>query len=124
MKLNNQLADKVRSSEHLRTQREEYYHAAHSRRRQTIRRVTGIILLVCVIIISYKLVRLHFIKEQIATVQTSVTKVDKNNKRLKKQVKLLHDDDYLQQLIRDKYMYTKKGEVVYNLPNSDSSSEN
>ena len=123
MKLNNQLADKVRSTENLRTQRERYYHNAHSKRRQYIRRVTGVILLICAITISYKMVKLHFINEQIATVQTSVTKAKKKNQSLKKQVKLLHDDDYLQQLIRDKYMYTKKGEVVYNLPNSDPDSQ-
>jgi cell division protein DivIC len=67
-------------------------------------------------------VQLHEIKTHIATVEQTITKSETVNKSLQKKVDLLHDDNYLQQLIRDKYMYTKKGEVVYNLPSSDPDS--
>lgn len=38
------------------------------------------------------------------------------SKELKEEVKNLHSDTYLQKYIRDKYMYTKDGELVFNLP--------
>ncbi|MCK8625143.1 FtsB family cell division protein [Apilactobacillus xinyiensis] len=39
---------------------------------------------------------------------------EKKNLRLK--VKQLYNNDYLEQLIRERYYYTKKGETVYSLP--------
>lgn len=41
-------------------------------------------------------------------------KAERSNLRLK--VKQLYNNDYLEQLIRERYYYTKKGETVYSLP--------
>ncbi len=35
-------------------------------------------------------------------------------KKLTKEISALHDKDYLTQLIRSKYNYSKKGEIIYN----------
>jgi cell division protein DivIC len=44
-------------------------------------------------------------------------KIQNDNKALKVKVKQMNDEQYLEKLIRSKYLYTKKGETVYNLPN-------
>ncbi|KAA8440376.1 septum formation initiator family protein [Weissella paramesenteroides] len=36
---------------------------------------------------------------------------------LKQEVKDLGDNSYLEKLVREKYMYTKNGETVFNIPN-------
>ncbi len=43
-------------------------------------------------------------------------KIQDNNAELKDKVKQMNDENYLEKLIRSKYLYTKKGETVYNLP--------
>ncbi|MGO2517479.1 MAG: FtsB family cell division protein, partial [Leuconostoc falkenbergense] len=40
----------------------------------------------------------------------------KTNKQLATNVKRLKNPTYLQQLLRDKYGYSKAGEIIYNLP--------
>lgn len=55
-----------------------------------------------------------------ASVRTSKTQLARQKeigKDLKQEKKQLHNPDYLQQIIRSKYNYTKKGETVYNLDN-------
>lgn len=47
----------------------------------------------------------------------ALTNAKKTNTDLKQEVKDLHDDSYLQKLIREKYMYTKDNEIVFNMPN-------
>lgn len=55
-----------------------------------------------------------------ASIQTSKTQLARQKdigKDLKQEKKQLRNPDYLQQIIRSKYNYTKKGETVYNLDN-------
>lgn len=123
IKLNTNYAQSVRKAAGANSNREAYYRRIHYRRRRNIRLITVAVLLICMFSIGYKLVRLHEVNQQIATIDNSVVKAKSTNQGLQKQVDLLHDDNYLQELIRDKYMYTKKGEVVYNLPTTDPNSE-
>lgn len=46
----------------------------------------------------------------LATAKTS-------HSNLKQEVRDLDDDSYLEKLVREKYMYTKDGETVFNIPN-------
>lgn len=63
------------------------------------------------------LIALHNVrKENYETVQ-KLKRERKQNKRLKQEEKQLHNSDYLGQLIRAKYLYSKNGELIYNLPN-------
>ncbi|MDN6712837.1 MAG: septum formation initiator family protein, partial [Lacticaseibacillus paracasei] len=39
-----------------------------------------------------------------------------NKSALKVQVDQLHNDDYTAKLIREKYLYSKQGEIIFNLP--------
>lgn len=63
---------------------------------------------------------LHSVNNQITTKQTKLKQAQSKNSSLKKEVKLLNNDDYLQKVIRSKYYYAKSGETVYSLPTSDS----
>lgn len=117
--LNTDFKQAVRAMENGNTQRERYFRKVRARRRKLIRLVTTVILAVCLLTIGYRVVQYQIIKQQIAEVNVQKIKATNDNKNLKSQVTALHDPVYLQQLIREKYMYTKQGEQVYNLPASD-----
>ena len=52
--------------------------------------------------------------------QDRLTAVQKTNSDLKSSRKRLDDPTYLQQILRDKYGYTKQGEIIYNLPSDNN----
>lgn len=54
---------------------------------------------------------------QIARKQKNLANQKANNKKLKSQVSQLNDKSYVEQIIRDRYYYTKPGETVYSFPN-------
>lgn len=119
IKLNPDFKQTVHKSEKAHQQREAYFAKIHARRRKIIRIVTLGILIVCGLTVGYRLVQYQLIRNQIADVNVQKARVMNENKKLKGQVSQLHDSDYIQQLIREKYMYTKQGEQVYNLPAND-----
>lgn len=49
-------------------------------------------------------------------VEQQVEKAKSENKRLVKLKNNLQNEDYVEQYVRQHYMYTKKGEVIFNLP--------
>ncbi|MHA8137864.1 FtsB family cell division protein [Lactobacillaceae bacterium Scapto_B20] len=57
------------------------------------------------------------VQKQIRTSKQSLATAKVTNEKLKLNVKQLNNAEYVQQLIRDKYYYTKSGETVYSLPN-------
>ncbi|GAD17550.1 FtsB family cell division protein [Lentilactobacillus otakiensis] len=54
---------------------------------------------------------------QIAREQKDLKQQKVANKQLKAQVSQLNDKSYVEQIIRDRYYYTKPGETVYSFPN-------
>jgi cell division protein DivIC len=54
---------------------------------------------------------------QISKQKQKVKKEQVNHKRLTARVSQLNDKDYVEQLIRARYYYTKPGETVYSFPN-------
>ncbi|MHA8110670.1 FtsB family cell division protein [Lactobacillaceae bacterium Melli_B4] len=57
------------------------------------------------------------VQRQIQTSKQTLATAKLTNEKLKLNVKQLNNTEYVQQLIRDKYYYTKSGETVYSLPN-------
>ncbi|UQS87476.1 septum formation initiator family protein [Nicoliella spurrieriana] len=57
------------------------------------------------------------IQKQTAVSKKTLATARAHNQELKLDVKQLNNSEYVQQLIRDKYYYTKSGETVYSLPN-------
>ncbi|KRM56436.1 FtsB family cell division protein [Secundilactobacillus malefermentans] len=66
--------------------------------------------------IIYSKVNLHSVQTQVVTSKKQLAKQKKDNSKLTEEVKLLHNNDYMQKLIRAKYFYTKPGETVYSFP--------
>jgi cell division protein DivIC len=57
---------------------------------------------------------------QVEQGQTKLQNQKATEKDLKIQLNQLQDTTYLEKYVRDKYMYTKPGEQVYNLPVNDT----
>ena len=53
------------------------------------------------------------VNRNIAKANVTLSQKRQTNRKLKKQVKKLHDPDYLQEVIREKYNYAKDGETIY-----------
>ncbi|MFD1317795.1 FtsB family cell division protein [Loigolactobacillus zhaoyuanensis] len=53
---------------------------------------------------------------QVTTKQTELKKTKAEQRQLKLQTEQLQNDDYLQQVIRQKYYYSKNNETIYSLP--------
>lgn len=76
--------------------------------------------LVVILFMSFKIVSTKLQAQKVSNDQVRThqqlksTQVD--NKKLKQNIKQLHNNDYIQKVIREKYYYTKPGETVYSLP--------
>ena len=93
------------------------------RRRVHIRRFERIVaaFLLIFLFLGFQIVRSRHALAKVNTNihQTEVQLVDQKarGRELNQQVKQLHDPEYIQQVIRSKYNYSKQGETVYNLDN-------
>ncbi|WP_125768310.1 FtsB family cell division protein [Lapidilactobacillus wuchangensis] len=56
------------------------------------------------------------LQAQVAQQKKALQSVQSTKQNLKVQVDQLHDDDYLNKLIRYKYDYSKNGEIIFSLP--------
>ncbi len=73
------------------------------------------------IIFSVQIVRAkvnyNAVNTQISKQKMEEKKAQAQHSRLSAQVARLNDKNYVEQLIRDRYYYTKPGETVYSFPN-------
>ncbi|KRN61239.1 septum formation initiator family protein [Pediococcus inopinatus] len=83
------------------------------------------IFIVFVGIFSFQLIHTHYqrsaVDQQIQTSKKSYASAKSQNETLNTQVKQLNNDNYLQKLLREKYYYSKAGEIIYSLPSDHSS---
>lgn len=92
-----------------------------ARRRVHIRRCKRIVAVFAIIFLflGFQIVRsrhsLAKVNASIRQTQTQLAAQKTKGRDLNQQVKQLHDPEYIQQVIRSKYNYSKKGETVYNL---------
>ena len=114
--LNNDYVRRLKESEAKRHVRL----AALSQRRRgralRILAVFAVALVICLWSYGQNMASLRNIRNQTATTSQQLDTAKKKNGQLTQEVKQLHSNDYLSQLVRGKYLYTKNGEVVYNLP--------
>lgn len=102
-------------------------HSHHWLKQRRVRRSVRIVAIFAVfaLILGIQLVRtkasLHHVNQQVTTSQRKLAKTKQTNAHLKLEVKQLNDKDYLGQLIRSKYYYSKSGETVYSLPGDHAS---
>lgn len=119
IKLNADFKKQIRATQADNNYRESHYNKKHALIKKITKSVTVLVVLGSMLTIGYRFIQYRAIKSQVAEVNVVHKKVNKSNNDLKQQVLSLKDPTYLQQLIREKYMYTKEGEQVYNLPTTD-----
>ncbi len=91
------------------------------RRRHRIREtIITVVMLTVVLILGIQLFNAHrqaaVLHRQIHLEQSEIAQKRSEQRRLKLDVKRLNNRDYLKQLVRQRYYYTKSGETIYNLP--------
>lgn len=91
------------------------------RRKVHLRRIERIVLVFAVLFIVLGVQIIHS-RQSLAVVNSNIheanaqlTTQKNKSKDLQQEIKQLHDPEYLQQVVRSKYNYSKKGETIYNL---------
>ncbi|XIF20518.1 MAG: septum formation initiator family protein [Acetilactobacillus jinshanensis] len=91
------------------------------RRRYLLREII-ITALVAIVILVLGLQLFHAnkqkvqLRQQVTSDRVELSREKTQHRKLKMNVKQLHNRSYLEQLIRQRYDYTKPGETVYSLP--------
>ncbi|WP_251548077.1 FtsB family cell division protein [Limosilactobacillus caecicola] len=97
-----------------RTSEQAYRYHVHVRRAQIILGVFVVLFLILAIQLIGVKRQQSKVNGNIAKANTTLAQKQSTNGKLKKQVKKLHDPNYLQELVREKYNYAKDGETLYN----------
>ncbi|WP_261806591.1 FtsB family cell division protein [Lapidilactobacillus luobeiensis] len=118
--LNNQYIQEQERQEAL-ARHQRYVHRVHRHRLIALL----VVLTVFALILGNQLLRAHQTQQElqasIVTQQKKLKQAQTTKKDLQIQVDQLHDDDYLNKLIRYKYDYSKQGEIIFTLPDNDGS---
>lgn len=97
-----------------------YEREVYARRRSRAITVIIVVIALGAIAIGLQFPKLHEAQASVRQQQQVLAKVKKENAQLKQEKQNLKDDDYVEKLIRQRYMYTKKGETVFNITDSSS----
>ncbi|MEQ4551581.1 septum formation initiator family protein [Weissella sp. GP1] len=93
-----------------------YSQVVHLRRRVVLVAVMLVVTIFAMVNYHTQYVKYETAAQSLETAKSNLDKANKTNANLKQEVKDLGDNSYLEKLIREKYMYSKDGEVVFNLP--------
>lgn len=96
--------------------RAKYVRQVHKRRAGLLIALLTTILLICGWQIYQGRQSLAAINTQVTTHKAKLNKKQAQHRQLKLKTAQLKDDDYLQQVIRQKYYYSKDNETIYSLP--------
>ncbi|GAO99371.1 FtsB family cell division protein [Fructobacillus ficulneus] len=115
--LNPRIAQQIVASDAKREAGHKHFKRAHRLRRKRI--IGAGLAVACVFLVQLVLgqVRLHAANQTLNKTELTLQKTQKDNQDLRKKSEQLKDPAYLQQILRDKYGYSRKGEIIYNLPN-------
>lgn len=116
--LNNQYIQEQQEQEAL-AKHQRFVHRVHRRRLLFL----GVLVLVFAALLGNQWLRSQrtqrTLQANIAVQQQKLKKAQQQQEDLQIQVDQLHDADYLDKLIRYKYDYSKKGEVIFTLPDNE-----
>ncbi|WP_220740911.1 FtsB family cell division protein [Leuconostoc miyukkimchii] len=115
--VNPEIQSIIRNSEPANMQAKRHYQKAHANREKRILFFGAIFATIFAVQLLISQVRLHTANAMLTSAQSRLIATKKTNSKLKSDTKRLEDPTYLQQILRDKYGYTKQGEIIYNLPN-------
>jgi len=100
------------------TQKPDHNHAKVVHRRRIL--VIGIVFVIIMVVFGVQIFNAQRTyantEEQIEVSNQKLAKQKSTKDDLKLEVSQLHDTNYLEKYIREKYMYSKPGEQIYNLP--------
>ncbi|MBU3852189.1 MAG: septum formation initiator family protein [Candidatus Paralactobacillus gallistercoris] len=103
-----------------RRQRATYVYKIHKRRLL----ILSIVLLVMLLFFGWQFFKVHrnieASRAQIQQSQAALAKTKSQNDSLNLEIKQLKDPLYVQKYIRSKYLYSKDGETIYNLPQDNA----
>ena len=114
--LHPKIAQQLQDAEGDLAWKKRYYAKKHHRRRQWILRLGLLATAIFVVQLVIGQVNLSNANRDLTALNAQLTTQKANEKSLEAQKKKLSDPDYLQQLLREKYGYTRAGETLYNLP--------
>ncbi|CAK1236567.1 Cell division protein FtsB (FtsB) [Fructobacillus cardui] len=114
--LNARIAKQIAASDARREASRRHYARAHDLRERRIVLIGLAVATVFIVQLVLGQVRLHAANQTLTKSELSLQAVQKENKSLKKTSNQLKDTAYLQQILRDKYGYSRKDETIYNLP--------
>ncbi|MDX8047547.1 septum formation initiator family protein [Gracilibacillus sp. S3-1-1] len=66
-------------------------------------------------------VKYHHMQQEYADLTDQLSDLEKEEKKLKEEIELLNDEEYLLQIAKTNYFFTEEGEIVFKLPEEDSS---
>lgn len=115
----NALSDEERIAR-LKRKAEKRIREVHRIRRNRIIAIFAIVFLILGGQIAIMLTQTHRINSQVQASKGQLTKIKKENKNLSDQKNDLKDPEYLGKFARSKFLYSKPGEKVYNLPERNS----
>lgn len=93
-----------------------YQQAVHRRRQWCCAAFMIVITILAMVNFHVQYERNVLAKQSVAEVTTNLEQAQTTHAELSQQVKDLHNDEYLQKVLRKQRMYSKKGEVIFNLP--------
>lgn len=60
-------------------------------------------------------------QEQYVQTKDKLTKLEKKEKNLEEEIKLLNNEEYVLEIARTNYFFSKEGELIFNVPDEDLS---
>lgn len=110
------IAKQISDAQAANLSRDRFYAYCHRKRLKRIFLIGTAIILVLLFKLFGSIVSYHNTRTQLTVVTKKANESQEKVDGLKKQVKKLKDPEFLEQLLRDKYDYSKEGEIIYNLP--------
>ncbi|MGV0168057.1 FtsB family cell division protein [Furfurilactobacillus sp. WILCCON 0119] len=114
--LNNDYVKRLRASEVAHNQTQAQLSRRRRGRMWRILLAFAVAMVLCFWAYGRNVASLKKLNHENAQATTQLQTAKQKNSKLNQQVGQLNNDNYLEKLIRDKYLYTKDGETVYNLP--------
>ncbi|MCV3296318.1 FtsB family cell division protein [Oenococcus kitaharae] len=109
-------AAQIRRAQGSNQARERHYHKEIARRRRLIACLGIFFVVIFSVNLLSSAVKLNAALAQLRQVNRQLDRTRGENGKLKTVLTNLKQPDYLAQVLRDKYQYSKKGEVIFNLP--------
>lgn len=127
-KLNKEKVTQLKNAFALTEQRKALFELRHKRklmRRLTAFSVAALVVLGTLLSALYTQTRtLNAQKQAVAEAKVELDELAHQQKELEEELIRLQDDDYIAELARKNYFYSKDGEIIFNIPEETDSGQN